>query len=140
LSRRKRVRERRGDETVYLETFALLMKEVAIREYRGGYGGVSFRIAKGVRYSTGRTRGAICRGRDRASRSSPWHPRRHIEASAFLGGKKTMGFPYPKLMGRKYMGVERSTFVIDAEGNLAKVMRRVKPDTHADDVLAALPE
>jgi hypothetical protein len=51
------VRERRGDETVYLETFALLMKEVAIREYRGGYGGVSFRIAKGVRYSTGRTRG-----------------------------------------------------------------------------------
>ena len=37
------------------------------------------------------------------------------------------------------MGVERSTFVIDAEGTLAKVMRRVKPDTHADDVLAALP-
>jgi thioredoxin-dependent peroxiredoxin len=42
--------------------------------------------------------------------------------------------------GRKYMGVERSTFVIDAEGNLSKVLRRVKPDTHADDVLAALPE
>ena len=41
--------------------------------------------------------------------------------------------------GKKYMGVERSTFVIDAEGTLAKVMRRVKPDTHADDVLAALP-
>jgi peroxiredoxin Q/BCP len=42
--------------------------------------------------------------------------------------------------GKKYMGVERSTFIIDAEGNLSKVMRRVKPDTHADDVLAALPE
>jgi thioredoxin-dependent peroxiredoxin len=41
--------------------------------------------------------------------------------------------------GRKYMGVERSTFVIDADGNLAKVMRRVKPDTHADEVLSALP-
>ncbi len=40
--------------------------------------------------------------------------------------------------GKKYMGVERSTFVIDAGGNLAKVLRRVKPDTHADDVLAAL--
>ncbi len=37
------------------------------------------------------------------------------------------------------MGVERSTFVIDADGNVAKVMRRVKPDTHADEVLAALP-
>ena len=45
-----------------------------------------------------------------------------------------------RFAGKKYMGVERSTFVIDAEGNLAKVMRRVKPDTHADDVLAALPE
>ncbi len=43
------------------------------------------------------------------------------------------------MLGKTYMGVERSTFVIDADGNFAKVMRRVKPDTHADDVLAALP-
>jgi peroxiredoxin Q/BCP len=43
------------------------------------------------------------------------------------------------MAGRTYMGVERSTFVIDANGDVAKVMRRVKPDTHADDVLAALP-
>ena len=41
--------------------------------------------------------------------------------------------------GKKSMGVERSTFLIDPEGNVSKVMRRVKPDTHADDVLAALP-
>jgi thioredoxin-dependent peroxiredoxin len=41
--------------------------------------------------------------------------------------------------GNTYMGVERSTFVIDADGNVAKELRRVKPDTHADDVLAALP-
>ena len=40
--------------------------------------------------------------------------------------------------GNTYMGVERSTFVIDADGNVAKAMRKVKPDTHADDVLAAL--
>jgi peroxiredoxin Q/BCP len=40
--------------------------------------------------------------------------------------------------GKKYMGVERSTFVIGADGTLTRVMRRVKPDTHADDVLAAL--
>jgi thioredoxin-dependent peroxiredoxin len=40
--------------------------------------------------------------------------------------------------GKKYMGVERSTFVIAPDGTLAKVMRRVKPDTHADEVLAAL--
>jgi peroxiredoxin Q/BCP len=42
------------------------------------------------------------------------------------------------MYGKTYMGVERSTFVIDAEGNVAKVMRNVKPATHADDVLAAL--
>ena len=43
------------------------------------------------------------------------------------------------MLGKKFMGVERSTFVIDADGNVSKVMRRVKPDTHADEVLAALP-
>jgi thioredoxin-dependent peroxiredoxin len=42
------------------------------------------------------------------------------------------------MYGKKYMGVERSTFVIDASGNVAKVMRKVKPDAHADQVLAAL--
>ena len=42
------------------------------------------------------------------------------------------------LYGKKSMGIERSTFVIDADGNVSKVMRRVKPDTHASDVLAAL--
>jgi len=44
------------------------------------------------------------------------------------------------MYGKKFMGIERSTFVIDPEGNVAKTMRRVKPDTHAADVLAALPE
>jgi thioredoxin-dependent peroxiredoxin len=33
---------------------------------------------------------------------------------------------------------ERSTFVIDADGNVARIMRRVNPDNHADEVLAAL--
>jgi peroxiredoxin Q/BCP len=40
--------------------------------------------------------------------------------------------------GKTSMGIERSTFVLDADGTVTKVMRRVKPDTHADDVLAAL--
>ena len=43
-----------------------------------------------------------------------------------------------KNYGKTSMGIQRSTFVIDAEGKVAKVMRRVKPDTHADEVLAAL--
>jgi peroxiredoxin Q/BCP len=41
-------------------------------------------------------------------------------------------------MGKTYVGVKRSTFVIDADGTVKKVMHDVKPATHADDVLAAL--
>jgi peroxiredoxin Q/BCP len=40
--------------------------------------------------------------------------------------------------GKKYMGVNRSTFVIDADGNVKRVMLDVKPANHADDVLEAL--
>ncbi len=40
--------------------------------------------------------------------------------------------------GKTYLGVNRSTFVIGADGNVAKVMHDVKPASHADDVLAAL--
>ena len=40
--------------------------------------------------------------------------------------------------GKTYLGVNRSTFVIDADGNVTTVMRDVKPASHADDVLAAL--
>jgi peroxiredoxin Q/BCP len=42
--------------------------------------------------------------------------------------------------GKTYMGIVRSTFVIDADGNVKKAMPNVKPATHADDVLAVLAE
>jgi len=41
--------------------------------------------------------------------------------------------------GKKSMGINRSTFVIDADGNVVEAMRGVSPDGHADKVLAALP-
>ena len=44
-----------------------------------------------------------------------------------------------KFGGKTYVGVKRSTFVIDADGNVAKVMHNVKPDGHPEQVLAALP-
>jgi peroxiredoxin len=37
------------------------------------------------------------------------------------------------------MGVERSTFVINEHGNVARALRRVKPEGHAERVLEALP-
>jgi thioredoxin-dependent peroxiredoxin len=42
--------------------------------------------------------------------------------------------------GKTYLGVKRSTFVIDADGTVKKVMHDVKPATHADDVLAVLAD
>jgi peroxiredoxin Q/BCP len=43
-----------------------------------------------------------------------------------------------RFMGKTFLGVSRSTFVIAPNGTVAKVMHNVKPATHADDVLAAL--
>ena len=92
------------------------------------------------------SRGAVVLG------VSPDSPRKHMKF------REKYGLPFPLLadeghavaeqygvwveksmLGKKYMGIERSTFVIDPDGNVAKVMRKVKPATHADDVLAALP-
>ena len=71
--------------------------------------------------------------------------------------REKFGFPYPLLAdtehavaeaygvwkeksmyGKKYMGIERTTFVIDKDGNIARVFRKVKPAGHAEEVLAAL--
>ena len=41
------------------------------------------------------------------------------------------------MYGRKYMGVERSTFLIDAKGVLRREWRKVKVPGHAEEVLAA---
>jgi peroxiredoxin Q/BCP len=42
-----------------------------------------------------------------------------------------------QFMGRNYMGVTRTTFLIDEEGRLRKVFDKVKVDEHADEVLKA---
>jgi len=42
------------------------------------------------------------------------------------------------MYGKKRMGINRSTFVIDAEGNVTRAMYGVKPEGHADQVLEAL--
>jgi peroxiredoxin Q/BCP len=41
------------------------------------------------------------------------------------------------MYGRKYMGVERSTFLIDGAGRIARIWRKVKVPGHAEEVLAA---
>ena len=42
------------------------------------------------------------------------------------------------MYGRKYMGIERTTFVIDEQDKIAKIFAKVKPAGHAAEVLEAL--
>lgn len=44
------------------------------------------------------------------------------------------------MYGKKYMGVERSTFVIDKTGNVRKIFRKVKVADHNDEVMEVLKE
>jgi peroxiredoxin Q/BCP len=44
------------------------------------------------------------------------------------------------MYGRTYMGIDRSTFLIDGKGRLAKIWRKVKVPGHVDEVLAAAKE
>ena len=43
-----------------------------------------------------------------------------------------------KLYGKVSMGVVRTTFIIDAEGKIEKIMPKVKPDTNAAEILESL--
>ncbi|HEX4164840.1 MAG TPA: thioredoxin-dependent thiol peroxidase [Bryobacteraceae bacterium] len=42
------------------------------------------------------------------------------------------------MFGKKYMGVDRSTFVIDPQGKIKKIFPKVKVEGHAEEVLAAI--
>ena len=42
------------------------------------------------------------------------------------------------MYGRKYMGVERSTFIIDSDGKIKKIFRKVKVQGHNEEVMEAL--
>lgn len=56
----------------------------------------------------------------------------HVVASKYgAWGKK-------KFMGREYMGIIRSTFVIDGKGKILRAMYGVKADGHADEILQIL--
>lgn len=45
-----------------------------------------------------------------------------------------------EFMGKKYMGVSRSTFLIDEKGKIKKIFPKVKPEDHAEEVLEAFKE
>ncbi len=44
------------------------------------------------------------------------------------------------MYGRKFWGVERSTFLIDTTGKITRIFRKVKPKTHSQQLLAAVAD
>ena len=96
-----------------------------------------------------------------------WPDYQHLDAAVFgvsidsLGSHRAFidryGLPFPLLTdedggiaraygvwvekerdGHKYMGTERSTFVIGPDGRIKEIFRRVSPEAHADQLLEAL--
>jgi len=63
-----------------------------------------------------------------------------IPLATDAGGSVTEAFGTwieKSLYGRKYMGIDRATFLIDKEGRIARIWRKVKVPGHAEQVLAA---
>jgi thioredoxin-dependent peroxiredoxin len=78
-----------------------------------------------------------------------------VKAQAKFKGKYSLPFPLladvehktaedygvwveKSMYGKKYMGIERTTFLIGPDGKLRKIWRKVKPASHAEEVLAAI--
>lgn len=85
-------------EVVHLQTGAALMKEAMVREWRGGYSGFSFPIAKGIRYRTGSGGGhSVVVGTELQFEDSGVFSITS-QRIAYTGSRKTMEVPYTKLM------------------------------------------
>jgi hypothetical protein len=78
---------------------AALMKEVTMREFRGGSSGFSFRIAKGVRYRTGSFRGHSVVVGTQLQVADTGVLAVTSTRIVFLGSRKTVEIPYSKLVG-----------------------------------------
>jgi hypothetical protein len=86
-------------EVVYFEAVATLLKEVVIKEYRGGYGGVSFKVAKGVRINTGQTRGRMVPVGTQIQAADAGIFSITDRRAVYAGQRKTFEFKYDKLVG-----------------------------------------
>lgn len=89
----------KSGEVVYFETSAALMKEVSVRQWQGGSQGVSFRLAKGMRYHVGQTRGHMVTVGTQLQVADTGVLSITSTRAAYLGVHKTVEIPYARLMG-----------------------------------------
>jgi hypothetical protein len=86
-------------EIVHLEIQANLMKEVAIRQYQGGYSGLSIPIGKtGVRYRVGGVRGRMVQVGTELQAADSGILAITNKRAVYMGSKKTIDMPLPKLV------------------------------------------
>ncbi|WP_339384237.1 peroxiredoxin [Microcoleus sp. LEGE 07076] len=82
---------------------------------------------------------------DEAASHAKFAAKYQLPFSLLCGSKAAVTTAYgcyrlKKFMGKEFMGIVRSTLAIDPDGTIEKVYRKVKPETHAAEVLADLPE
>ena len=85
-------------EIARMEMGATILKEVAKYEYRGGYSGVSFRVAKGISYRTGGMRGQRVNVGTEIKQEDSGIMVCTSQRSVFLGSNKTVEIPYDKIL------------------------------------------
>jgi hypothetical protein len=86
------------DEKAHLEITASILKEVAITEYQGGYSGVSFRVAKGIRFNTGRASGRRVVVGHKVIADDTGRLIVTSQRVVFLGRKKSIEMPFSKIL------------------------------------------
>lgn len=86
------------NEVAHISANASLIKEVAVREYQGGYRGASFRIAKGVRYHVGGTRGRSVVVGTKLETEDVGILVATSKRAVFSGQRRTVEMPYSKLV------------------------------------------
>ena len=80
---------------------------------------------------------------DTAARHDKFKAKHKLNIQLAADTEKTTARDYgvcvkKSMYGRNYMGVERSTFLIDAEGKIARIWRKVRVAGHAEEVLEAV--
>ena len=88
-----------GEEVYFEAGNVTLMKELRQRDFSGGYGGVSFRIHKGVRVSTGRFAGHSVQTHTKLTPVDTGALAVTSRRTIFTGSRTTLAMPYDKLVG-----------------------------------------
>jgi hypothetical protein len=126
-------------EVVHLETSAALMNEVAVREWRGGSSGVSFRVAPGVRYRVGSSRGHVVTLGTQLQVADTGLLAITNQRAAYLGSRKTVEMPYSKLIGMQVYS-DGISFSLSNRQNAPLIKVTINTDVLAALLNAAIQE